>query len=216
MVVLGLVVTVISSAALLLAHRRRRLRQAMEVLAQLDEERRARVSAERRLARVERDLRKATEQLEREDNDRLRTSEVEQVRAAVRRALPAGAGPVAVVSRGDDDLVRFEAHIGWHFPQTDEGVYAGHHPSDSDAAIRHLEEVRRRGARYLVIPASSAWWLDHYAGFRDHLSTVYQLTEPGNGVRALVDLTPTATDGFSGALTTVEVGQGSGKRPVSR
>lgn len=190
LVVLVAAVTTISLAALLLAHRRRRLRQATEVLTQLDNERRARASAERRLARAERELGKKTEQLQRQDGDRVRSSEVEQVRAAVGRAVPAGAGPIAVVSRGDDDLIRFEGHIGWHFPQTDEGVYAGYHPADSNAAIRHLEDLRRRGARFLVIPASSAWWLDHYAGFRDHLVGTYGLSQPGDGVRALVELTP--------------------------
>ena len=120
----------------------------------------------------------------------VRAHELERVHATLRALLPPGAGPVAVVSRGDSDLIRLEGRAGWHFPCTDDGAYAGHHPTDSDAAIEQLEEVRRRGARYLVIPSSSGWWLDHYVGFHDHLNTRYTLTEPGDGIRALIELTP--------------------------
>jgi len=90
------------------------------------------------------------------------------VRELVAEALPPGA-TVLVVSRGDDELLAFEGRVGWHFPQAEDGVYAGHHPHDAEAAIHHLEELRARGATHLVIPATSAWWLDHYADFRRHL-----------------------------------------------
>ena len=115
--------------------------------------------------------------------------EAHQVQATVAAALPRGGGPIVVVSRGDEELVRFEGHVGWHFPRSDEGGYAGYYPEDSDAAIRHLEDLRRRGAHYFVVPASSSWWLDHYAGFRDYLAATYRWVGAGNGVSALVDLT---------------------------
>jgi hypothetical protein len=195
-VALVLAVTAVGIVAVLLSHRRRRLRQALEVLAQLDDERRARASAERRLARAEAELRQKSQQLERATREEARAGEVELVRRAVASALPAGAGPVAVVSRGDDELVSLPGHVGWHFPQTDDGVYTGYHPADSDAAIRLLEEVRRRGARHLLVPESSSWWLDHYVGFRDHLATRYHLaTDVGPGVSALVHLDDAGTLG---------------------
>lgn len=194
LVLLGLAATAVGLTAVLLSHRRRRLRQTTEVLVQLDEERRARASAERRLARAERELRQKTEELERASTEQARAGEVELVHRALASTLPAGAGPVAVVSRGDDDLISLPGHVGWHFPQTDDGVYAGHHPADSDAAIRLLEEARQRGARYLLVPESSSWWLDHYAGFRRHLATRYHLvTDVGPGVSALVHLAPADT-----------------------
>jgi glycosyltransferase involved in cell wall biosynthesis len=90
------------------------------------------------------------------------------VQELVAEQLPAGA-TVLVVSRGDEELVTFEGRIGWHFPQAEDGVYAGHHPEDSAVAVRHLEELRVRGATHLVIPATSAWWLEHYADLRRHL-----------------------------------------------
>ena len=94
--------------------------------------------------------------------------EVLRIRQVVRRQVPAGS-TVAVVSRGDEGLVAFDDRRGWHFPRTQKGVYAGHHPADSKAAIRHLEELRSRGAQYLVIPRTAFWWLEHYREFSQHL-----------------------------------------------
>lgn len=91
-----------------------------------------------------------------------------RVRELVAEATPAGA-TVLVVSRGDEDLLALDGRVGWHFPQAETGVYAGHHPEDAEVAVRHLEELRVRGATHFVIPATSAWWLDHYADFRRHL-----------------------------------------------
>jgi hypothetical protein len=99
---------------------------------------------------------------------------VRHVRDAVRKALPADA-LVLVISKGDDELLRLDGRRAWHFPRTQDGLYAGHHPVDSDAAIAHLEELRDAGARYLVIPAPSFWWLDFYTGFDDHLRSNYTL-----------------------------------------
>lgn len=91
----------------------------------------------------------------------------ERIRAVARRCIPQGA-TVLVVSRGDSSLLNL-GYKGWHFPRTGRGAYAGYHPADSDEAIGHLEELRRKGAAYLLIPETSAWWLEHYAGFRLHL-----------------------------------------------
>jgi hypothetical protein len=91
------------------------------------------------------------------------------VRETADRATPAGA-VVAVVSKGDDELIEFTGRTGWHFPRDPRtGGYAGFHPADSAAAVAHLEEVRAAGATHLLLPHTMGWWLDHYAGFRAHL-----------------------------------------------
>ena len=68
-------------------------------------------------------------------------------------------------------------HLGgrqaWHFPRDEVGLWAGFHPRTSQDAIDHLETLREAGADYLLFPATSAWWLDHYAEFRDHLDHRY-------------------------------------------
>jgi GT2 family glycosyltransferase len=93
---------------------------------------------------------------------------VERVRGAVEDAVPPGV-TVLVISRGDRELVRFEDRVGQHFPQGDDGQYLGHHPEDSEEAIEHLEALRARGARFLVVPPTAAWWLEHYEQFAAHL-----------------------------------------------
>jgi hypothetical protein len=89
-------------------------------------------------------------------------------RTMVEATLPPGAVAL-VVSKGDERLLAFTRRTGWHFLRTGTGVYAGHHPKDSAAAIAALERLRGQGAAYLVIPQVAFWWLDHYAGFREHL-----------------------------------------------
>jgi GT2 family glycosyltransferase len=101
---------------------------------------------------------------------------VEQVRTAVEETVPSGAR-VLVVSRGDRDLVDLDGRRGDHFPQDEGGAYLGHHPQDSLEAVDRLEALRAAGAEYLVLPSTAYWWLDHYAGFAEHLRLNYPAEE---------------------------------------
>lgn len=94
--------------------------------------------------------------------------EVEQLRAAVKAAVPAGAS-VVVISRGDERLLELNGRRASHFPQGPDGGWAGHHPADSAEAVAHLEQLREGGAEYLVVPPTYRWWLSHYEGLNDHL-----------------------------------------------
>jgi hypothetical protein len=87
--------------------------------------------------------------------------------------LPAGE-IVAVVSRGDPELLKLEHVVAWHFPEARAGVYAGHHPADGAAAVAALEAVRARGAAFLLFPGTAFWWLEHYDGLREHLERRYR------------------------------------------
>jgi GT2 family glycosyltransferase len=91
-----------------------------------------------------------------------------QVRHLAEERVPEGA-VVAVLSRGDDQLLQLHGLTGWHFPQDETGTWLGHHPADSDEAIARLDSLRERGAAYLLVPAGDAWWLDHYDGFGRYL-----------------------------------------------
>jgi 2-polyprenyl-3-methyl-5-hydroxy-6-metoxy-1,4-benzoquinol methylase len=93
---------------------------------------------------------------------------IPRVRMTVETALPQGAIAL-VVSKGDERLLAFSGRTGWHFLRNEQGQYAGHHPADSTAAIEALKRLRAEGAGYLVIPQVAMWWLDHYAGLREHL-----------------------------------------------
>lgn len=93
---------------------------------------------------------------------------VRRLHGAVMRSVPAGA-TLLVVSKGDDELVTFENRDAWHFPRAANGQYAGYHPASSEEALAHLEQMRGHGAEYLVVPAPSFWWFDHYSELADHL-----------------------------------------------
>ena len=99
---------------------------------------------------------------------------IHRVRTTVEARLPKGAVAL-VVSKGDERLLEFNGRTGWHFLRNEKGVYAGHHPVDSAAAIEALERMRAEGAEYLVFPQVARWWLDHYAVFREHLDRQYRV-----------------------------------------
>ena len=98
---------------------------------------------------------------------------VRAIRRVVADSVPLG-GKVGVLSHGDEDLLRLGLREAWHFPQVEDGSYAGFVPADDAHAIAQLEDLRRSGAEFLVFPSTSFWWLDHYPGFRDHLDTKYK------------------------------------------
>ena len=107
-------------------------------------------------------------------NDQQYTHLVERIRDTVKSVIPADA-TVIVVSKGDDELLRLGGRDAWHFPRTEDGVYAGHYPSDSGEAIRHLEELRAQGASFLLFPHTALWWLDYYKEFKAHLESRYRV-----------------------------------------
>jgi Sulfotransferase family len=82
---------------------------------------------------------------------------------------------VAVVSKGDQELVRLGPSQGWHFPRTADGNYAGDHPADGAQAVAHLEQLRDEGAGYFLVPSPYFWWLDHYQALAQHLRSRYRL-----------------------------------------
>jgi glycosyltransferase involved in cell wall biosynthesis len=92
-----------------------------------------------------------------------------KIRESVRQRIPEG-GHVLVVSKGDDDLLRLEPCRGSHFPQREDGIYAGYYPADSNAAITHLKDLqKKKGAQFLLIPQTALWWLDHYRELASYL-----------------------------------------------
>lgn len=99
---------------------------------------------------------------------------VARIRERVNATVPSDA-VVAVVSRGDPNLAELDGREGWHFPQAEGGVYAGHHPADSAEAIASLEALRAKGAGFLLIPGTSFWWFRHYRDFKRHLDRRYWL-----------------------------------------
>jgi len=101
-------------------------------------------------------------------------ADVRAVQERVRSELPRDA-VIAVVSKGDDELLRLDCRQAWHFPANDEGEYAGYYPADSAEAIDRLEALRARGADFLLFPPCARWWLEHYTEFARYLETRYRI-----------------------------------------
>ena len=129
---------------------------------------------------------------------------VAETTRVVTEVTPAGA-VVAVVSHGDDRLLKIPGRVGWHFPRTGDGRYAGHHPASGQEAIAGIEATRATGAAFLAVPAPSRWWLDHYAGLREHLErydaheadgvvTIYTLGGQTDAAGTAADVTPSVDD----------------------
>jgi GT2 family glycosyltransferase len=118
---------------------------------------------------------------------------VERIRRFVREAVPPGA-TVAVISKGDDELLRLDGRKAWHFPQSEDGTYQGHYPADSAGCIEALERLRSKGAEFLLIPATARWWLEHYAHFGEHLHTHYQALGDEHAPAIIVSLTGRAPE----------------------
>lgn len=91
-----------------------------------------------------------------------------RVRERVLAQVPPGA-TVAVVSKGDDELLRLDGRRACHFPKLPGGRYAGHYPEDDAAAIAALAELGGEGVTHLVFPATALWWQQHYRGLADEL-----------------------------------------------
>ncbi len=97
---------------------------------------------------------------------------IARIREIVRTSLPAHA-TVAVVNKGDAELLKLDGRTAWHFPRNADGSYSGHYPATSADAIEHLEAARAEGAKYLLFPSTSFWWLEFYGEFRAHLERQY-------------------------------------------
>jgi GT2 family glycosyltransferase len=110
-----------------------------------------------------------------------------KLREAARAELPGGA-TVVVISKGDDELLDLGVSRAWHFPQDDNGGYAGHYPDSSAEAISQLEDLRSKGAEYLLVPATAHWWLDRYPEFGQHLRSSYALVIEDSEVCSIFSL----------------------------
>jgi hypothetical protein len=113
---------------------------------------------------------------------------VDQVTSMVTAVVPP-AETVLMVSKGDENLLTLGSRKGWHFPRQEDGRYAGFYPTDSQDAIRQLEDLRERGAGYIVFPSTSLWWLDHYPELNRHLQQRYTRMVRDDDVCAIYELT---------------------------
>jgi hypothetical protein len=97
-----------------------------------------------------------------------------EVALRIKETTPADAR--IVVADGGDPTVFYYAHRkGWHFLEKN-GIW-NNLPRNSAEAIANLEQLRGRGAAYLVFPFRTRWWLDYYEEFREYLNATAQSVE---------------------------------------
>lgn len=86
-----------------------------------------------------------------------------ELRAAggtVAAVTPPGA-VVAAIAKWDPGLRIASGRAGCNYP--DRALLPDGYPEDGVAAVAHLEALRaRRGVTHLAVPATAAWWLEHY------------------------------------------------------
>jgi GT2 family glycosyltransferase len=109
----------------------------------------------------------------RRSDDLAREARLSRIRELVSATLPEQAR-VFIVSGGDPELLQLNGLKTRHFPQGDKGSDMISGPAGGAAAIDHLEDLRKRGAQYLVFPVTALWWLDRYPDFKQHLEEHYE------------------------------------------
>lgn len=96
---------------------------------------------------------------------------LQAIARTIQRVVPQDAS-ILTVDKYDPTLLHLSERKGWHFP--DRRLLPDVHPRNSEVAIQHLEQLRARGAAYLVFPSAAFWWLDHYTELRQHLEVSAQ------------------------------------------
>ena len=108
-----------------------------------------------------------------------------KIEEAVKRHLPEGSR-VLVLDRSEDGPADFDGYELWQFPRLDDDAAAAPDLTDKEA-ITELEELRKRGADYLVVPATETSWLERHTGFRRHLER-YELPNDDPDTAVICDL----------------------------
>ncbi len=95
---------------------------------------------------------------------------VRHIRELLANTLPQTA-QIAVVNKGDPELLQLGQCTACHFPLAEDGRYAGFYPPDDKSAIAAVQLLVAKGVQFMVFPESAFWWLDHYLGLRRYLET---------------------------------------------
>jgi hypothetical protein len=137
----------------------------------------ARPTSQDLLARVDAELKAATEQLEYLNS---LIDYYQRVRSTLHDLayLIPRESPFILVDQDE-----FRSYLGDDRPVTPflekEGQYWGP-PADDETAIREAERLRQFGAQYMAFLWPAFWWLEYYAGLRQHLRSRYRCVLENN------------------------------------
>jgi len=82
---------------------------------------------------------------------------------------------IVAADNGDPTIFYYAERKGWHFLEAD-GIYNGE-PVDSSQAVLDLENLRSRGASYLIFTSNTSWWLDYYVELSQYVASNSTLVE---------------------------------------
>ena len=102
------------------------------------------------------------------------SAELRDLGLELKRATPEGSLIIAA-DNGDPTVFYYGERRGWHILE-EGGIYNGE-PTDSEQAIVDLENLRKRGATYLVFTTNTIWWLDYYKEFAQRVAQSATLIE---------------------------------------
>lgn len=112
---------------------------------------------------------------------------LDRVRMSVLENLPPGA-PVAVASMGDEAMLKLDGRQAWHFPTVESSLELTYSVWDTELLLDQLEDLRRQGAQYLLLPASSWSWSARYPRLNRWIETKYHSVIRDDGVAQIYDL----------------------------
>jgi hypothetical protein len=98
---------------------------------------------------------------------------VPRLRKTIQDAVPPKSN-VVIVNDEADLLIQHKDRRAQDLSQNEKGADAGSSPGNSAEAIEQVETLRKKGADYLVFPATAFGWLDHYKQLKRYLERRYQ------------------------------------------
>jgi glycosyltransferase involved in cell wall biosynthesis len=104
---------------------------------------------------------------------RLQYQDTQRVSARLRGAIDAvvpKASRCAVVTGGEEWILKIADHPVVGFPDPDQRAQAEGR-SRGEVALSDLEELRSKGADFLVVPSRASWWVDRVKELKQHLDT---------------------------------------------
>jgi hypothetical protein len=93
---------------------------------------------------------------------------MQRIREIVQTATPKGAA-ILVVGSADDDLMLLPGRHAKPFPQTADGSFSRRYILRGTEVVSQLEQLRLTGAEFVLFPATSLWFLEHYQELREYL-----------------------------------------------
>lgn len=99
---------------------------------------------------------------------------IPQFLQAAAHVLTPSSTVLVAAAGGEDVLPELPDRQAWPFPRGANGGHADSTPVDDAAITSHLEDLRAKGADFLLVPRTASWWLEDFREFKQHLDANYR------------------------------------------